>query len=135
MQGRSLEYAGHWLVSSMALPSLSAWGLLFLVSLTSIIPSGMNLTSKLRSGVEQGATTFGGYPGADARFTVAWTLWTTFWSLLVGLVLAVVGGILGGRLRRPVTLADQYPHSADASVEPLGVPNQRQSRAAAERDS
>lgn len=113
----------------------TAWGLLFLVSLTAIIPGGLNLTSKLRSGVEQGATTFGGYPGADAQFTVAWTLWTTFWSLLVGLVLAVVGGILGARLRRPMTSADQYPQNADAPVETLRAHGQRQSRAAAERNS
>ena len=78
----------------------TAWGLLFLLSLTAIIPGGVNLTSKLRAGVEQGATTLGWYPGAGGRFTVASTLWTTFWSLLVGLVLAVIGGILGDRLRR-----------------------------------
>ena len=78
----------------------TAWGLLFLLSLTEIIPGGVNLTSKLRAGVEQGATTLGWYPGAGGRFTVASTLWTTFWSLLVGLVLAVIGGIVGGRLRR-----------------------------------
>jgi hypothetical protein len=117
----------------------TAWGLLFLVSLTAIVPSGMNLTSKLRSGVEQGATTFGGYPGAGGEFTVAWTLWTTFWSLLVGLVLAVIGGIIGGRLRRPVPLADQYPQNADAPVEPRGAyrtaNSQQQPRAAAEQDS
>lgn len=116
----------------------TAWGLLFLLSLTAIIPGGINLTSKLRSGVEQGATTFGGYPGAGGGFTVAWTMWTTFWSLLVGLVLAVIGGILGGRLRRPVTLADQYLQNADAPVEPLGAhraANNQQPRAAAQRDS
>jgi tetrahydromethanopterin S-methyltransferase subunit B len=113
----------------------TAWGLLFLVSLTAIIPGGLNLTSKLRSGVEQGATTLGGYPGAGARFTVAWTLWTTFWSLLVGLVLAVVGGMLGARLRRPATFADQYPQNANAPVEPFGAHGQRQSRAAVERNS
>ena len=37
----------------------TAWGLLFLLSLTEIIPGGVNLTSKLRAGVEQGATTLG----------------------------------------------------------------------------
>ena len=117
----------------------TAWGLLFLVSLTAIIPGGINLTSKLRSGVEQGATTFGGYPGAGGEFTVAWTLWTTFWSLLVGLVLAVIGGILGGRLRRPAPLADQYLENADTRDKLLGahrpVNSQQQPRAAAERDT
>ena len=78
----------------------TAWGLLFLLSLTEIIPGGVNLTSKLRVGVEQGATTVGWYPGVGGRFTVTSTLWTPFWSLLVGLVLAVIGGIVGGRLRR-----------------------------------
>lgn len=86
----------------------TAWGLLFLLSLTTIIPGAVNLTSKLSSGVREGATMFGGYPGAGGGFTVATTLWTTFWSLLVGLLLAVVGGILGGRLRRPVVLADEH---------------------------
>jgi hypothetical protein len=80
-----------------------------------VIPSAVNLTSKLRSGVEQGATTFGGFPGAGDSFTVAWTLWTTFWALLVGLVLAVIGGILGAQLRRPVVLADEHRRAA---VEP-----------------
>ncbi|MGQ0718973.1 MAG: hypothetical protein ACT4NP_16990 [Pseudonocardiales bacterium] len=86
----------------------TAWGLLFLVSLTTIIPGAVNLTSKLDTGVRQGARTFGGYPGAGGGFTVASTLWTGFWSLLVGLVLAVIGGIIGGRMRRPVILADEH---------------------------
>jgi hypothetical protein len=96
----------------------TAWGLLFLLSLTTVIPGAVNLTSKLHSGVEQGATTFGGFPGAGGEFTIAWTLWTTFWSLLVGLVLAVIGGIVGSSLRRPVIVADENP---GAPVERLGV--------------
>ncbi|MDQ2884119.1 MAG: hypothetical protein M3Y48_23970 [Actinomycetota bacterium] len=86
----------------------TAWGLLFLVSLTTFLPGAVNLTSKLDAGVRQGATTFGGYPGAGGGFTVASTLWTGFWSLLVGLVLAVIGGVLGGRMRRPVVLTDEH---------------------------
>lgn len=78
----------------------AAWGLLFLVSLTTFLPGAVNLTSKLRSGVREGASTFGGYPGAGGGFTVASTLWTGFWSLLVGLILALIGGVLGGRIRR-----------------------------------
>lgn len=93
----------------------TAWGLLFLLSLTTIIPGAVNLTSRLRTSVEEGATAFGG------GFTVASTLWTSFWSLLVGLVLAVIGGILGGRLRRPVVLADEHFRSKDARAEPLGA--------------
>jgi hypothetical protein len=72
-----------------------AWGLPFPLSLMTVIPGAVNLTSKLRSGVEQGTTTFGGSPGAGGNFTVARTLWTTSWSLLVGLVFAIIGGILG----------------------------------------
>ena len=86
----------------------TAWGLLFVLSLMTVIPGAVNLTSKLRAGVEQGATTLGGFPGAGGNFTVAWTLWTTFWALLVGLVLAIIGGILGARLRRPVLPADEH---------------------------
>ncbi len=92
----------------------AAWGLLFLVSLTTFLPEAVNLTSKLRAGVREGATTFGGYPGAGGGFTVASTLWTGFWSLLVGLVMAVIGGILGGRLRPPVMVADGHFRSTDA---------------------
>jgi hypothetical protein len=94
----------------------TAWGLLFLLSVTTIIPGAVNLTSRLNAGVEQGATAFGGYPGAGGEFTftVAWTMWTSFWSLLVGLVLAAIGGIIGGRLRRPMIVSDEYISSADS---------------------
>jgi tetrahydromethanopterin S-methyltransferase subunit B len=112
--GAIAEVRGAW---AGLLNGATAWGLLFLLSLTAIIPGAMNLTSKLRSGVEQGATTFGGYPGAGGNFTVASTLWTTFWSLLVGLVLAMIGGILGGRLRRPIILAGQHVRRVNTPVE------------------
>ncbi len=107
----------------------TAWGLLFLVSLTTFLPGAVNLTSKLDAGVRQGATTFGGYPGAGGGFTVASTLWTGFWSLLVGLVLAVIGGVLRGRMRRPVVLTDEHVRSTNVLAQ--GTVNaERQAREA-----
>lgn len=84
---------------------VTAWSLVFLLSLTAIIPGVLNLTSLLGTGLQQGSTTIGGAAGpAGGGFTVETALWTSFWSLLAGLVLAALGGILGGRMRRPVML-------------------------------
>lgn len=87
---------------------ITTWGLLFVLSLTAIIPGAVNLTARLGTGVQQGTTTVGGSLGAPGGgFTVESALWTTFWSLLIGGALAAVGGVLGGTLRRPVLVAEE----------------------------
>jgi len=93
---------------------VTAWSLLFILSLTAIIPGALNLTSLLGTGLQQGTTPVGGTLGAaGGGFTVQSALWTSFWSLLVGLMLAAAGGILGGKMRRPVELPKAHQRGDD----------------------
>jgi hypothetical protein len=73
---------------------LTAWGLLFVLSTVTAVPSGVNPAA----GLGAGGAILGG-PGNGQ--TVPTSLWATFWALLAGLVLAALGGLLGGLLRRP----------------------------------
>ncbi|MDK3257665.1 hypothetical protein [Blastococcus capsensis] len=85
---------------------LTAWGLLFLLTLTAVVPGALDLSGNLAAGLEGGTQEIGsGLGSAGGGFTVETALWTGFWSLLAGLVLAVLGGILGGKVRRPVKVA------------------------------
>lgn len=85
----------------------TAWGLLFLLSLTAIIPGTVNLMSGIGTGLGDGSTTVGGSVGEPGGgFTAETALWTGFWSLLIGLVLAALGGVVGGTVPRPVVLAE-----------------------------
>ncbi len=87
----------------------TAWGLVFVLSVTAVIPGAVNLTARLGAGVGPG----GALGAAGGGFTAESALWTSFWSLLVGLVLAAIGGIVGGTRRRPVVLAEERPQEAD----------------------
>lgn len=99
---------------------ITAWSLLFILSLTAIIPGALNLTSLLGTSLRQGTTTAGGTLGAaGGGFTVESALWTSFWSLLVGLVLAAGGGILGGKMRRPVELPEEHVQGEDVPAAPV----------------
>lgn len=105
----------------------TAWGLLFLLSLTAIIPGTVSLTSGIGAGLGDGSTTVGGSVGEPGGgFTVETALWTGFWSLLIGLALAAVGGVVGGAMRRPVELAETRVRgdgdSQDALVRPVAAP-------------
>jgi hypothetical protein len=82
--------------------------LLFVLSITAVVPGAVSVTRMIGEGVRQGAGVAGGAP-ATVVFTTESALWTGFWSLLVGLVLAAGGGIIGGRIRRPVVSATQSP--------------------------
>lgn len=87
---------------------IAAWALLFILSLTAVIPGAMNLTTMLGTGLQQGSAPAGSSLGAaGGGFTAESAMWTGFWSLLVGLVLAAGGGILGGKMRRPVLMAEE----------------------------
>ncbi|TFV55692.1 hypothetical protein E4P41_16845 [Geodermatophilus sp. DF01-2] len=93
---------------------LTAWGLLFILSLTALIPGAVNLTTQLGAGLQEGQTTVGGALGAGGGgFTVETALWVSFWSLLAGLVLAAVGGLLGGKMRRPVVEAERESRNSE----------------------
>ncbi|TQN42623.1 hypothetical protein FHU33_2029 [Blastococcus colisei] len=86
---------------------VAAWGLLFVLSLTALVPSAVNLTTQLGVGLREGNTTVGGALGTDGGgFTIETALWVSFWSLLAGLLLAALGGLLGGKMRRPVVSAE-----------------------------
>jgi hypothetical protein len=82
---------------------ITAWGLLFVLSLTAVVPGAANLTTGFGTGLGQGEARVGGAVGGVSAETA---LWAGFWSLLVGLLLAAVGGLLGGVVRRPVQLAE-----------------------------
>jgi hypothetical protein len=75
---------------------IAAWGMLFILSVTAVLPGAASLAGV---GMPQDAPA--------GPLTPAFGMWTAFWSLLVGLVLAAVGGILGGRMRRPVLVAGE----------------------------
>jgi hypothetical protein len=93
---------------------LTAWGLLFILSLTALVPGAVNLTNQLAAGLQEGQTTVGGPFGtAGGGFTVESTLWVSFWSLLAGLVLAALGGMLGGKMRRPVVEAARESRNSE----------------------
>jgi hypothetical protein len=79
---------------------ITAWGLLFILAVTVVLPG-----AALRgAGQPQGADVLG---PAGSGFTAASAMWTSFWALLVGLALAAAGGILGGRMHRPVAIGDE----------------------------
>ena len=86
---------------------VAAWGLLFVLSLTALVPSTVNLTTQLGVGLREGNNTVGGSLGTAAGgLNVETALWVSFCSLLIGLVLAAVGGLLGGKMRRTVVSAE-----------------------------
>jgi hypothetical protein len=92
---------------------ICAWALLFILSLTAVLPGAVNLTTMLGGELQQEV----------ARFTPDLALWTGFWSLLAGLVLAAAGGILGGRMRRPV-LTGERRSSEEPPTAPVPAPRQ-----------
>ncbi|MCO1660898.1 hypothetical protein [Pseudonocardia humida] len=88
---------------------VTAWGLLFVLSLTAIVPGAANLTAGLGSGLGRADARAGGALGG---VTAESALWAGFWSLLVGLLLAALGGLIGGRVRRPVEPAEELDRTA-----------------------
>jgi hypothetical protein len=93
---------------------LTAWGLLFLLSLTALVPGAINVITQLTAGLQDGQGTVGGPLGtAGGGFTVDSALWVSFWSLLAGVVLAALGGLLGGKMRRPVVEAERSSRNTE----------------------
>jgi hypothetical protein len=80
---------------------LTAWGLLFVASLVTVIPGLTAVTSRLGAGIAGGSNTIGGPLGqAGGGVTAESAVWATFWSLLIGAVVAALGGVAGGAAKR-----------------------------------
>lgn len=102
---------------------LTAWGLLFILSLTAIVPGAVNLTAQLGAGLQDGGTTIGESLGtAGGGFTIESALWVSFWSLLAGVVLAALGGFIGGKMRRPVVESPRDSRNAERTWTPPARP-------------
>lgn len=101
---------------------MTAWGLLFVLSLLTVIPGLAQLTTQLGTGLADGTNTIGGSIGTSGGgVTAESAVWATFWSLLVGAVVAGLGGVLGGSVTREVEVArtDVRGDHDDAPVYPV----------------
>jgi hypothetical protein len=107
------------------LNGLTAWGLLFLASVVTVIPGLTAITGNLGAGLGSGTNTVGGVLGqSGSPVTAESAVWTTFWSLLAGAVVAALGGVVGGATKRHAHVADTdvrgerevYPVEPVASV-------------------
>jgi hypothetical protein len=89
------------------LNGLTAWGLLFVASVLTVVPGLTAITTRLGAGIGAGTNTIGGAVGpAGGGVTAESAVWTTFWSLLVGAIVAALGGIAGGAAKREAKIAD-----------------------------
>lgn len=93
--------------ASGLLNGVTAWGLLFVASLLTVIPGLTQITSRLGTGIGAGTNAIGGQIGQPGGgVTAESAVWATFWSLLIGAIVAALGGVLGGSVKRDVKLAD-----------------------------
>lgn len=93
--------------ASGLLNGLTAWGVLFVASLLTVIPGLTQITSALGTGIGAGTNTLGGSVGqSGGGVTAESAVWATFWSLLIGAAVAALGGVLGGKIKREVQVAD-----------------------------
>ena len=108
-----------------AVNGMTAWGLLFVASLLTVVPSLAAITNSLGAGLAAGTNEIGSALGqTGGGLTAASGVWATFWSLLIGAVAAAVGGMLGGKVKRQVPVAgvdtragdESYPADPVASV-------------------
>lgn len=100
---------------------LTAWGVLFVASLVTVVPGLTAITSELGAGLGAGTNTLGGSLGpAGGGVTAESAVWTTFWSLLIGAGVAALGGVLGGAVKRDAKIADTDVRGEDEAypVEP-----------------
>lgn len=89
------------------LNGLTAWGVLFVASVLTVVPGLTAITTNLGTGIAAGTNTIGGAVGpAGGAVSAESAVWTTFWSLLIGAAVAGLGGIAGGAAKREVQLAD-----------------------------
>ncbi len=102
------------------LNGLTAWGLLFVASVLTVVPGLTAITSSLGTGIAAGTNTIGGAVGpAGGAVSAESAVWTTFWSLLIGAVVAGLGGIAGGAAKREVQLADTDTRGHQDHATPL----------------
>ena len=109
--------------SAGAVNGMTAWGLLFVASLLTVVPSLAAITNNLGAGLAAGTNELGSAIGqSGAGVTAASGVWATFWSLLIGAVAAALGGMLGGKMKREVEVADVDTRGAHAyPAEPTSV--------------
>lgn len=102
--------------ASGLLNGMTAWGLLFVASLLTVVPGLTQITSRLGAGIGAGTNTIGGQIGqSGGGVTAESAVWATFWSLLIGALVAALGGVLGGSVKRDVTVADADVRGSDDS--------------------
>ena len=85
------------------LNGLTAWGLLFITSVLTVVPGLTAITMNLGAGLGSGSNAVGTVGGG---LTAESAVWTTFWSLLAGAVVAALGGIVGGAAKRQPKITD-----------------------------
>ena len=111
------------------LNGLTAWGLLFVTSVVTVVPGLTAITTNLGSGLGNGTNTIGGsIASSGGGFSAESAVWTTFWSLLVGALVAALGGIAGGAVKRSPKIADAAVQGAtdeDRKHEYMVYPNER----------
>lgn len=89
------------------LNGLTAWGLLFIASVVTVVPGLTAITTNLGAGIGLGTNALSGSVGqGGGGVTAESAVWTTFWSLLIGAVVAALGGIVGGAAKRKAKVAD-----------------------------
>ena len=96
------------------LNGLTAWGLLFVTSVVTVVPGLTAITTNLGAGLASGANPLGtGIGESGGGVSAESAVWTTFWSLLIGAVVAALGGIAGGAAKRSAKIADTDVRGAD----------------------
>lgn len=93
---------------------LTAWGLLFVASVLTVVPGLTAITSGLGAGLTGGTNALGQAGGVTAESAV----WTTFWSLLIGAAVAALGGVVGGAMKRDAKVADTDVRGEDDDAYP-----------------
>ena len=109
------------------LNGLTAWGLLFIASVVTVVPGLTAITTNLGAGLSSGTNSIGGGIGTSGGgVTAEMAVWTTFWSLLAGAIVAAVGGIAGGAAKRQPKITDadvrgehERTRGADDTVYPV----------------
>ena len=98
-------FAGVRGIAAGLVNGATAWGLLFLLSLSAVIPGAFNLTRELGDTVQN--------VGEGSALSVG--LWTSFWSLFAGAVLALLGGAVGGAAQRRSAVLGEPGPARDSS--------------------
>jgi hypothetical protein len=80
------------------LNGMTAWGLVFLGSVLSVVPGLAQVVNNISGSGSISVNGGAVLSGQDVA-------WTTFWSLLIGAATAVIGGLVGGAMKRDAKVA------------------------------